>query len=144
MPAMSTMPSRFLAIGATMAMLAVLLGAFGAHALRTILSLERLTTYHTGVEYQFTAAIGLMIIGLFGRQCSGRNGDVTTGRRTDRLIAWAGGLMFIGIVLFSGSLYVIALTGMRAAGMITPVGGAAFIAAWGLLALAAWRDCRAA
>lgn len=143
MTAMPTLPSRFLAIGAAMAMLAVILGAFGAHALRTLVSPERLGIFHTGVEYQFTAAIGLMIIGLFGRQRSGRNDDfddIARGTRTSRPVAWAGWLMVSGMALFSGSLYVIALTGIRAAGMITPLGGVAFIAAWALLAWAAWRD----
>ena len=129
-------PARFVVIGAIAAMLAVLLGAFGAHGLRTLVTPADLATYLTGVEYQFQAAFGLLVIGLLESRAG-----VAVGSPQERgsTLSWAGWLMLTGIVLFSGSLYGLALTGARALGMITPIGGVSFIAAWALLARAAWR-----
>ena len=115
----------FLATGCIAALLAVVLGAFGAHALKARISPELMSVYKTGVEYQFYHALGLILVGLaalhFPASAYLRGADWT---------------MLAGIVLFSGSLYLLALTGLRWLGAITPLGGAAFIAAWGLFAAA--------
>ena len=132
-------PARFIVIGALAAMLAVLLGAFGAHGLRNLISPAGLATYHTGVEYHFYAAFGLIVVGLLE---SKRHDGADATAAMDRGLAWAGWLMLTGIVMFSGSLYALTLTGMRSFGMITPLGGVSFIAAWALLARAAWRSVR--
>ena len=132
-------PARFIVIGALAAMLAVLLGAFGAHGLRNLVSPAGLATYHTGVEYHFYAAFGLIVVGLLE---SKRHDGADVTAAMDRGLAWAGWLMLTGIVMFSGSLYALTLTGMRSFGMITPLGGVSFIAAWALLARAAWRSVR--
>jgi uncharacterized membrane protein YgdD (TMEM256/DUF423 family) len=129
-------PARFIVIGAIAAMLAVLLGAFGAHGLRNLVTPAELATYHTGVEYQFQAAFGLLVIGLLESRAGAAVGSPQEGGSA---LSWAGWLMLAGIVIFSGSLYGLALTGVRAIGMITPIGGVSFIAAWALLARAAWR-----
>ena len=105
-------------LGALLAFAAVALGAFGTHALRDTLPLERLATFETGVRYQMYHGLGLLALGALPR-------------RTWR----AAPLLFGGTLLFSGSLYLLALTGIRALGAITPLGGLAWIAAWALLAL---------
>lgn len=108
--------------------LAVALGAFGAHALRTRLSPSLLETFETGVRYHFyhVFALGLVVvaIGLWPKSS---------------LPTIAGWLFVAGILIFSGSLYTLAFTGIRWLGAITPIGGVAFIAGWICLALAAWR-----
>jgi uncharacterized membrane protein YgdD (TMEM256/DUF423 family) len=122
------MPARvqlFLFLGALACMLAVLLGAFGAHALRGKLTAELLAIYQTAVQYHFWHALGLLAIGIVAMHLP-----------TSAPLKWAGWLMLGGIVLFSGSLYLLAITGVRWLGAITPVGGAAFIASWALLAFA--------
>jgi uncharacterized membrane protein YgdD (TMEM256/DUF423 family) len=122
------MPARvqlFLVLGALACMLAVLLGAFGAHALRGKLTAELLAIYQTAVQYHFWHALGLLAIGIVAMHLP-----------TSAPLKWAGWLMLGGIVLFSGSLYLLAITGVRWLGAITPVGGAAFIASWALLAFA--------
>ena len=132
-------PARFIVIGALAAMLAVLLGAFGAHGLRNLVSPAGLATYHTGVEYHFYAAFGLIVVGLLE---SKRHDGADATAAMDRGLAWAGWLMLTGIVMFSGSLYALTLTGMRSLGMITPLGGVSFIVSWALLARAARRSVR--
>lgn len=111
-------------LGAIFMALAVSLGAFGAHALKRVLSPDMLAIYKTGVEYQFYHALGLLIIGLIGFHIK------------SKLIGWAGILLAAGIILFSGSLYVLALTGIKGLGAITPLGGVAFIAGWVCLVMA--------
>ncbi len=115
----------FLALGSIAALAAVLIGAFGAHGLKERIAPDLLPVYKTGVEYHFYHALGLILVGLaaFHLPESG-------------YLKGAGWAMLIGIVLFSGSLYVLALTGLRWFGAITPVGGIAFIVAWGLFAAA--------
>lgn len=108
-------------LGSINAMLAVILGAFGAHALRQRLSAQMLEVFQTGVQYHFYHALGLVLVGLLATQFPA--GGV-------RISAW---LMLAGIVLFSGSLYLLALSGIRQLGMITPLGGLCFIMAWGIL-----------
>lgn len=114
--------------GSLAAALAVMLGAFGAHALRRSVSPEMLTVWHTGVEYQFYHALGLLLIGSLALQIA-----------SAPWLRAAGWLLLIGIVLFSGSLYLLVLSGQRWLGAITPVGGTAFIAGWVTLAIGLWR-----
>ena len=116
----------FLILGCIAALLAVALGAFGAHGLKARLTPELMAVYRTGVEYQFYHALGMILIGLaaFHLPESARL----------RLAGWT---MLAGIVLFCGSLYLLSLTGLGWLGAITPAGGVAFIAAWALFAAAA-------
>ncbi len=116
----------FIATGCIAALLAVALGAFGAHALKARIAPELIAVYRTGVEYHFYHALGLILLGL-----AAFNLPDSVWLRA------AGWTMLAGIVLFSGSLYLLALTGLRWLGAITPIGGAAFIVAWGLFAAAA-------
>jgi uncharacterized membrane protein YgdD (TMEM256/DUF423 family) len=118
----------FIVLGAVAAALAVALGAFGAHALRAKLAPDLLAVYRTGVEYHFYHALGLILVGLASQHLPG-SGPLRA----------AGWLMAIGIVLFSGSLYVLAVSGIRALGAVAPIGGIAFIAAWALFAWALLR-----
>lgn len=116
----------FLMLGALAAALAVALGAFGAHALKARLAPDLLAVYQTAVQYHFYHALGLVLVGF-------------------ALVHWpesvwgkaAGWVMLAGIALFSGSLYLLSLTGQRWLGAVTPLGGLAFIAAWALLAIGA-------
>lgn len=116
-----------LLIGVISMALAVLLGAFGAHALKTILSPEMLTIYHTGVEYQFYHALGLLAIGTIGLQYP------------SKWIRLSGIFLVAGIALFSGSLYVLSLSGIKVLGAITPIGGVSFVIGWILLAVGVWK-----
>ncbi|HEY6862359.1 MAG TPA: DUF423 domain-containing protein [Burkholderiales bacterium] len=118
----------FLVLGSLAALAAVLLGAFGAHALKARLDADALALWRTAVEYHFWHALGLVAVGLVAAHLPG-----------SVLLKWSGWAMLAGIVLFSGSLYLLALTGVRALGAVTPVGGVAFLAAWALLAAAVLR-----
>jgi len=118
------MKSVFLLLGAICAFMGVGLGAFGAHALKATLTPEALAIYHTGVTYQMWHSLGLIGIGLLQHQIPG-----------SKLAPWAGWLMFSGILLFSGSLYLLALLNLHWLGMITPVGGVCFLIAWLLVCL---------
>ena len=109
----------FLILGSVNAMLVVILGAFGAHALKTRLDADLLAVYQTGVQYHFYHALGLLFVGVISRQFP-----------PSVWIKTSGWLMFSGILLFSGSLYVLSLTSWRWLGAVTPVGGMAFILAW--------------
>jgi uncharacterized membrane protein YgdD (TMEM256/DUF423 family) len=113
----------FVFVGALLAALAVLCGAFGAHALKSRLTADMLTVWHTAVEYHFYHALGLLLVGLVAARLPG-----------SAMVRWAGGLMVGGVVLFSGSLYALVLMDDRALGAVTPAGGVLLIAAWGLLA----------
>ena len=117
----------FFACGALLAGLAVAAGAFGAHALRAVLSPAALATFETAVRYQTVHALALLAVGW----------AVT--RWPSRAIVWAGWLMLAGSVLFCASLYLLALTGSRALVLATPIGGVAWLAAWGCLAAGALR-----
>lgn len=120
----------FLATGALLAFLSVAFGAFGAHILKNHLSADALSVFETGVQYQMYHSLGLILIGLLA---------LTVLHESAGLLGWAGGLMALGIVLFSGSLYVLSISGVRLFGIITPFGGVAFLAAWALVAAAAIR-----
>lgn len=119
--------ARVLAIAGVLLALATACGAFGAHALRDALAPERLHAWETAVRYQFLQALGLLGIGLALRVID------SGGLRAAAM------LIVSGIVLFSGSLYALALGAPRAVGALTPLGGLAWIAAWLLFAWAAWR-----
>jgi uncharacterized membrane protein YgdD (TMEM256/DUF423 family) len=116
------------AAGAVSAGLAVAFGAFGAHLLAERLPADLLAVYETAARYHFYHSLGLLAVGLLTlhRQRAARS-------EPPRL-RWSAALMLTGIVLFSGSLYTMALTGQRWLGAVTPFGGAAFLLAWGLLA----------
>jgi len=107
---------------------AVALGAFGAHALKAKMPPELMVTYQTAVQYHFWHALGLLAVGalLLHRPDSGA-------------LAAAAWLLVAGLMLFCGSLYVLALSGVRGWGAVAPVGGVAFLGAWAALAWAAWR-----
>ncbi len=123
------MHRRFLLASALAAFVAVGLGAFGAHVLSDRLDEHMMAVFQTGVRYHFYHALGLGLIGLLARQYP----------QSKRLF-WAGWLMLAGIVVFSGSLYLISLGGFHWLGMITPIGGLAFLSAWWLLAVFAYRE----
>lgn len=116
---------HLIAAGAINMFIAVAAGAFGAHALKPILSQEMLAIWHTAANYQMAHALGLLAIGLL------------MPRFNQVLLKRAGLSMLIGILIFSGSLYALAISGMRILGAITPIGGVAFLLAWAMLAWAA-------
>jgi uncharacterized membrane protein YgdD (TMEM256/DUF423 family) len=118
----------FIIAGAINAFLAVALGAFGAHALKEKLSEKYLAIWETAVQYQMYHAIGLIVIGIL--MSSSILGQVSQ-------LNWAGYLMLAGIVIFSGSLYALSLSGVGILGAITPIGGLAFLSAWILVIVAA-------
>jgi uncharacterized membrane protein YgdD (TMEM256/DUF423 family) len=111
----------FLLLGAVYGLLGVAFGAFGAHALRSRLTPEMLAVYHTGVEYQFYHAFALLAVGVL---CT---------VRPEPGLGVAGWCFAAGVLLFSGSLYLLALSGTRWLGAITPAGGVLFLIGWGAL-----------
>ena len=115
---------NWIATGAMALAVAVSLGAFGAHGLRGRLDAYSLEVYERAVFYHFIHALGLLLVALLAR--AGAIGGAVAGR-----VGW---LLLAGILLFSGSLYLLAITGQRWLGAVTPVGGVSFIAAWVLLA----------
>ncbi|MEO3943924.1 DUF423 domain-containing protein [Gorillibacterium sp. CAU 1737] len=123
---------RFVGWGSLLAFLGVALGAFGSHGLRDQLTPERLAVFETGVRYQLIHALGLVLIGFASERLKDRK----------RVIA-AGWLLLAGVLLFSGSLYALVLSDTPALGAITPIGGVAFLAGWGCLAWAAWKEPKA-
>ena len=122
------MSRLFIATGSIAAMLGVAFGALGAHGLRAGMTAQLLAVYETGVQYNLIHALGLILVGVIARALP-----------RSKLVAAAGWLMISGIVLFSGSLYVLALSGQAWWGMVTPFGGSAFILGWLSLALATVR-----
>jgi uncharacterized membrane protein YgdD (TMEM256/DUF423 family) len=119
------MDRTFLLIGALAGFIGVALGAFGAHGLRSRLSADMLAVFETGVRYQMYHALAILIVALAAARLDGW------------LIRAAGWLFTGGIVLFSGSLYALALSGITVLGAVTPIGGLAFLAGWACLAIAA-------
>lgn len=115
----------FLLLGSGNAALAVILGAFGAHALKARLDDVLLKAYQTGVEYHFYHALGLILIGVLAL-----NLPVNTWLKS------AGWMMLLGIILFCGSLYLLSILNLRWLGMITPLGGLLFIFSWSSLFVA--------
>lgn len=117
------------AVGAALMALAVGMGAFGAHGLKDRLDAYSMTVYEKAVFYHFVHALGILLVALLARTSA-----ITPAGQTR--VAW---LLLIGIIVFSGSLYALAVTGMRMLGAITPIGGLAFIIGWLLLAYEALR-----
>ena len=111
-----------LSLAAVNGFLAVALGAFGAHGLEQKISAEMLAVFNTGIQYHMFHVAALIGVALAAQ--------INTGSRR---LAWSIRAFMAGIVLFSGSLYVLAITGITALGMITPLGGVAFLAGWVLL-----------
>lgn len=118
----------FVVLGSLSAFLGVGLGAFGAHGLKTKVTPEMLAVWQTGVLYHLVHALGLLLIGIL---C-----HLMPETATARNAGWA---ILLGTVLFSGSLYLMVLTGIKPLGMITPFGGIAFLVGWLLLGIAAWQ-----
>jgi uncharacterized membrane protein YgdD (TMEM256/DUF423 family) len=124
------MSSRTFAVaGALLAFAGVAAGAFGAHALKARLAPDALTVFETGVRYHLMHALALFAVAWIASEWPSR---------AARISGW---LFVAGVVLFSGSLYVLALTGERTFGAITPIGGVCLLAGWLSLACAAWRGC---
>jgi uncharacterized membrane protein YgdD (TMEM256/DUF423 family) len=122
----------FIGLGAVNGFLAVALGAFGAHALKATLEAHgTIATYQTGSHYHLAHALALALVGLLAERT-----------RHVKVLAWAGGLFCVGIVLFAGSLYALAVSNIRVLGAITPLGGVCFLAGWALLAYACLRESR--
>lgn len=119
----------FVLLGSLNAFLAVALGAFGAHGLKSKVSADMLMVWQTGVQYHMFHALGLILLGIL----------IHLFPQIDQLRV-SGWLLFSGIVLFSGSLYVMVLSGVRALGMVTPIGGIAFLMGWLLLAVFVFRN----
>ena len=115
------MPNLIIAFGALNAFLAVAAGAFAAHSLKDILSPEYINTFKTAADYQMMHGIGLILIGILNKQNTNRYNIVTAI------------FMLVGIILFSGSLYLLTLTGIKWLGIITPFGGVCFLIAWLML-----------
>ena len=116
------MSNLLIGLGALSAFFSVAAGAFGAHALKQSLPADMLTVYQTAVDYQFFHSFGLIVIGILHK---------TSPRNCHPISAWT---MLAGIIIFSGSLYVLSTTGIKWLGMITPIGGICFLAAWLILA----------
>ncbi|ORU92446.1 MAG: hypothetical protein A6F70_02705 [Cycloclasticus sp. symbiont of Bathymodiolus heckerae] len=114
----------FITLGAILAFLAVAFGAFGAHALKEILTPHLLDVYHTAADYQMWHAIGLILIGILFQQ------------KPSTLLRKAGWLILSGTLIFSGSLYALSLSGIKIFGAITPIGGVLLLCGWLTLAYA--------
>ncbi len=117
----------FLLFAALFGFTGVALGAFAAHGLKACLSLEYLAVFQTAVQYQLIHTLALLGVALLAVHLPGR------------LVTVAGSLFVVGVLLFSGSLYVLTLSGLGKLGIITPLGGICFLAGWLCLGLAAWR-----
>ncbi len=126
---MSIWAKVFLILGSVGMVLAVAMGAFGAHALKRTLTPDLMAVYQTAVHYHVYHALGLLAVGLLALHLP-----------ATALLRGAGVLMAAGLVLFSGSLYALSLSGSRWLGAITPIGGAAFLLAWLLLTIAVVRS----
>lgn len=123
----SVMPKRFMVIGALSAMFATIFGAFAAHSLKAEFDAYQMHIFQTGVFYQFIHSLALIFVGMFLYQFNAQT------------IRFAGWLFFAGILLFSGSLYLLSLTKIKTIGMVTPFGGVCFITAWLLLAVGIYK-----
>ena len=116
------MSKNILITGAILGGLAVAIGAFGAHALNPILTENgRVATFETAVQYHMFHTLALLLVGILSKE------------KTHQLLQWVGYLFFFGILIFSGSLYVLSITNITILGAITPLGGVAFIGGWILL-----------
>lgn len=118
----------FLSLGAILGGLSVAIGAFGSHVLRSKISERSLEIFATGVRYQMFHALALLIVALLLSRIESPSTTLVT----------SGWLFIIGVVIFSGSLYALSLTGIKSLGAIAPLGGLALMLGWATLALAAW------
>ncbi|MFS0870082.1 DUF423 domain-containing protein [Paenibacillus xylanilyticus] len=118
----------WMTIGAVLTMLSVAIGAFGAHMLKERIGADAIAVYETGVQYHMIHALALLIVGLTAGQLGASS-----------KLKWAARLLFIGIIVFSGSLYVLSITDIKVLGAITPIGGVAFIAGWLFFAVDVWQ-----
>ncbi|MED4753296.1 DUF423 domain-containing protein [Brevibacillus choshinensis] len=118
----------FLMLGSISGFLSVALGAFGAHALKEKLDEYSLGIFHTGVTYQTTHALALIAVAFLIKWYPDSSG-----------LTWAGWCFAIGTLIFSGSLYALAASGVKVLGAITPIGGLLFLVGWALLAIHAWK-----
>ncbi|MDN4085188.1 DUF423 domain-containing protein [Paenibacillus polymyxa] len=114
-----------LLLGCIVMFLAVALGAFGAHALKKRLSADMMSIFQTGIQYQIAHGLGLLLLGVLA-------GNIAH----SSLIVTAGWVMLVGILLFSGSLYVLGVSGVKKLGAVTPIGGLAFLASWVIVIVA--------
>ncbi|WDZ55849.1 DUF423 domain-containing protein [Paenibacillus polymyxa] len=114
-----------LLLGCIVMFLAVALGAFGAHALKKRLSADMISIFQTGIQYQIAHGLGLLLLGVLADSLVHSS-----------LIVTAGWVMLVGILLFSGSLYALSISGVRKLGAITPIGGLAFLASWVIVIVA--------
>ncbi|ADO56500.1 DUF423 domain-containing protein [Paenibacillus polymyxa] len=114
-----------LLLGCIVMFLAVALGAFGAHALKKRLSADMMSIFQTGIQYQIAHGLGLLLLGVLA-------GNLVH----SSLIVTAGWVMLVGILLFSGSLYILSVSGVKKLGAITPIGGLAFLASWVMVMVA--------
>ena len=121
------MSKTIIMVASILLALAVAIGAFGAHGLKAHLSPEMLQTYKTGVEYHFYHALGLLLVGVLSLSIP------------SNLLNWSAFLLVLGIILFSGSLYILAISGIKWIGAVTPAGGLSFIAGWIFLFLSVWK-----
>jgi len=120
------MQKQYLTLAGVLGAIAVIVGAFGAHGLESRLDEEMMAVYQTGVQYHFYHAIALLALCL-----------APSALWTSKSAVWAARLFIIGTVFFSGSLYILAISGIKWLGAITPFGGTAWIAAWICVALSA-------
>jgi uncharacterized membrane protein YgdD (TMEM256/DUF423 family) len=120
----------WLCTGAVYGLVAVMLGAFGAHGLRARLTEDMLRAWQTGVEYQFYHAFAVLLTGLL----------LNTGQLSATLGHWAAGCFVVGVLLFSGSLYGLALGGPRLLGPVTPIGGLLLMVGWLCLVVSVLRS----
>ncbi|MFD1852232.1 DUF423 domain-containing protein [Oceanobacillus bengalensis] len=118
----------FLLLGVLNGFIAVAFGAFGAHGLEGRLSASQLETWNTAVQYQMFHTMALFVTGLLLMKFDSSS------------LNWAGWLFFIGIILFSGSLYIYATTAIKTFAMITPIGGIAFLVGWVLIGIAVLKN----
>jgi uncharacterized membrane protein YgdD (TMEM256/DUF423 family) len=123
------MAKLFITLASCSGMLAVMLGAFAAHALKNTLDEYSLSVFHTAVQYHFYHSFALLAVGI-----------LAISQPESLLLRSSGWLFFIGLLLFCGSLYILSFSGVRWLGAITPLGGLCFIAAWAALAAAAWKS----
>ena len=122
------MAKLFISLASLSGMLAVALGAFGAHALKSRLDDYALGVFQTAVQYHFYHSLALLAVGI-----------IALNQPQAALLRSSGWLFLTGIVIFSGSLYLLSISGIRWLGAVTPLGGLAFIAGWGCLAASGWK-----
>jgi|TARA_B100001079_G_scaffold8104_1_gene6772 uncharacterized membrane protein YgdD (TMEM256/DUF423 family) len=120
-------PSAWIVTGAVFGFLAVALGAFGAHGLKSKVTADTLSSFETAARYQIYHALALILVGVLANTVS------------SPLLEWSGRLFATGVVLFSGSIYLMVFTGVTSLGVVTPFGGLCFLAGWAALAVAAYR-----